>query len=472
MRTITQHYIGGRFVESHGQGFRDIVNPTTGETIGMGIQGDAEDARAAVAAAKAALPGWSATSLEERRQYLQNIADSLDRHRDELAEVMTEEYGAIAAFSGFTIAQARDFFLQAKALLVPETFEERLGDAVVRKVPVGVAALITPWNGSAWFLAMKAAVALASGSTVVMKPSDRSYQESDAFIRALDEAGLPAGVINLVFGPGSVIGDELTANADVDKISFTGSTAVGKRIAANAAQTMKRVTLELGGKGPTVILDDADLAEAVPFALSVGLFNSGQACISGSRILAPRHRLDEVRAALKSGIEQFKVGDPRSADTMVGPMVTSEHYESVQSYIRKGVAEGASVLVGGEGHPDGLAAGSFAKPTILDDVTNDMAVAQEEIFGPVLSLIAYDDDEEAVRIANDSRYGLTAYVATRDEERGRAVADRIEAGRTMVNQFFDDKEAPFGGMKESGVGREFGKYGLEAYLETKTVYSR
>jgi aldehyde dehydrogenase (NAD+) len=471
MKIANQHFIGGQFVESHGRETIDVHNPATGQLIGRAVLGDEVDAERAIAAAHAAFPAWSQTTLEERRNYLQRIADAMAERMDELIAITVEEYGATVGFAGMFNQQARDFMLLARDLLKPENFEEKNGNATITKVPVGVAALLTPWNGSAWFVAGKTASALAAGCTVVVKPSQMSALQSRLLMECFEKAGLPAGVVNIVNGAGATVGNVFTRSPLVQKISFTGSTTVGKQIHRDAIETMKRVTLELGGKSPTVILDDADMTKAVPFALTAGLLNTGQACVAGTRILVPESRLEETKAALKAGVEALKLGSPTDPTTTIQPMVSKGHYERVQSYIRKGIEEGAEVLVGGEGKPEGYEAGNYVKPTIFVNVTNDMTIAREEIFGPVLSVITYRDDEEALKIANDTDYGLHGYVYGEDLERARGIANQIQAGRVMVNEFVDDPTSPFGGFKMSGIGREFGVHGLNAYLETKTVFA-
>jgi aldehyde dehydrogenase (NAD+) len=465
MKIVNQHFINGRFADSHGQETADVHNPATGELIGRSTLGDAVDAERAIAAARAAFPSWSTTSLEERKEYLQRIADALTEQMDELVAMTIAEYGAPAFYAGYLDGQARDFFLLAQDLLKPENFEETNGNATITKVPVGVAGLLTPWNGNPWFVCGKAASALAAGCTVVIKPSELSTLEAQILMECFEKAALPPGVINVVNGPGATVGNTITRSPDVQKISFTGSTRIGKQINHDATETMKRVTLELGGKSPTVILDDADMGNAVRFALGVGLMNTGQACIAGTRILVPEHRLGEAKQALKAGVDALEIGDP------IQPMVSAGHYERVQGYIRTGIEEGAEVLVGGEGKPAGFEAGNYVKPTVFVGVTNDMTIAQEEIFGPVLSVITYRDDDEAVALANDVQYGLHAYVYGEDRERARTVANRILAGRVMINELVDDPTSPFGGFKMSGFGREFGIYGLQAYLETRTVFA-
>jgi aldehyde dehydrogenase (NAD+) len=335
--------------------------------------------------------------------------------------------------------------------------------------PVGVAGMITAWNANALFICLKLASAVAAGCTVVIKPSEMSSLQARVLVEALHEAGLPKGVLNVVTGLGTTVGAELVRNPDVDKISFTGSVGVGESIMRDGAATMKRVTLELGGKSPTILLDDAALDQAVPAALIMAFMNSGQACAAGTRLLIPETRLDEIKRAIVKTMPAFPVGDPADPKTAVGPMVSQKQFERVQSYIRKGIEEGAEVLVGGEGHPEGFEAGYFVKPTVFVNVKNDMSIAREEIFGPVLSVIAYDSEDDAIRIANDSRYGLHAAVLGTDLPRARRVASQVRSGRVVINGMTDDPQAPWGGFKYSGVGREYGQYGIEAFLEPKAI---
>jgi len=343
------------------------------------------------------------------------------------------------------------------------------GKTTVTLEPVGVAGLITAWNANALFICLKLASAVAAGCTVVIKPSELSSLQTRVLVEALHEADLPKGLLNVVTGRGSVVGAELLRNPDVAKISFTGSVAVGQSIMRDGAQTMKRVTLELGGKSPTIMLDDAVLEQAIPSALVMAFLNSGQACAAGTRLLVPKSRLDAVKRAITNAMAAFPVGDPADPKTAIGPMVSQKQYERVQSYIRKGIAEGAEVLIGGEGRPEGWEAGYYVKPTVFVNVTNEMTIAQEEIFGPVLSVIAYDSEDEAVRIANDSPYGLHAAVLGSDLQRARRVASQIRAGRIVINNMTDDPQAPWGGFKYSGIGREYGRYGIEAFLETRAI---
>jgi aldehyde dehydrogenase (NAD+) len=470
METLNHHFINGELVESHGHDNYAITSAISGEQIAEGLLGDEVDATRAVEAAARALPAWSATTLEERGRYLQSLADSFAAHGDAMIAALVEEFGTTVPTATYIVSQSRDWFLDAQKLLIEDTFVERIGRATVNKLPVGVAALITPWNGASWFIAMKASVALAAGCTVVIKPSERGIWQARPVMQAIADAGLPPGVVNVVFGRGNPVGQVLTTHQDVAKVSITGSTATGKIVARNGIDTMKRVTLELGGKSPTIILEDADLAEAAPFAAQAGLFNNGQACIAGTRVLIPQSRQDEVTHALVATVAAMKVGDPREADTVVGPVLDRAQYDGAQRYIETAIAEGAQVLTGGLGKPEGLEHGNYVRPTLLL-VTNQNTVAREEVFGPVLSVITYRDDDEAVAIANDTPYGLHAYVAAGDVEHGLSVARRIRAGRVMVNAVVDAADVPFGGFKQSGLGREFGRYGIAAYLEEQAVFA-
>jgi aldehyde dehydrogenase (NAD+) len=470
MQRLDKQYINGQVTVPHGTEVYPVNSAITGEQIAWGVLGDADDANAAVEAARQALPAWSATSLEERRGYLSRLADSFAAHRVAMIDSLIEEFGTTPATAAYIVDQSAEWFRDARELLTEDTFVRRVGPATVHKVPVGVAVLITPWNGASWFFAMKMSFALAAGCTVVVKPSERGLWQAQPVLDAIADAGLPAGVVNVVFGQGDPVGNTLTSHPDVAKISVTGSTATGKTIARNAADTMKRVTLELGGKSPTIILDDADAATAAGFALQAGLFNNGQACIAGTRILIPASREQEFRNALVSAIGALRVGDPREPQTVIGPVLDADQYNRIQSYIQVGIDEGGEILAGGLGHPDGLDHGNYVRPTLIT-ATNDQRIAQEEIFGPVLSVITYRDEDEAVAIANDSDYGLQAYVAAGDPARGGELARRLQAGRVMVNQIVDSREAPFGGFKQSGIGREFGTYSIDAYLETQAIFT-
>jgi aldehyde dehydrogenase (NAD+) len=469
IRTITTHYIDGAFVESHGREAMDIIKPTNGQVIGRVMLGDEEDTRRAIAAAKRAFASFGRTTKEERSLYLRQLHQAVSARIDDLTAVMIEEYGGVARFARVIVESGVNAFAAAEKALQELPLRESWGKTTVTLEPVGVAGLITAWNANALFICLKLASAVAAGCTVVLKPSEMSPLQTRVMVEALNAAELPKGVFNVVTGLGTVVGAELVRNPDVAKISFTGSVAVGEQIMRDSAATMKRVTLELGGKSPTILLDDAALDQAIPSALIMAFLNSGQACAAGTRLLVPRTRLDEVKRAIRDEMRAFTVGDPADSNIAIGPMASQKQYERVESYIRKGIEEGAEVLVGGEGHPKGLEAGYFVKPTVFVNVKNDMTIAQEEIFGPVLSVIAYDSEDEAIRIANDSKYGLHSAVLGTDIQRARRVASQLQAGRVVINNMTDDPQAPWGGFKYSGVGREYGKYGIEAFLEPKAI---
>ena len=469
IRTITTHYIDGAFVESHGREVMDVIKPTNRKLIAKATLGDEEDTRRAIAAAKRAFTSFSHTTREERSRYLRQLHKAVSGHIDDLTAAMVEEYGGVARFARLIVESGVNAFAAAESALQQLPLRESWGKTTVTLEPVGVAGLITAWNANALFICLKLASAVAAGCTVVIKPSEMSPLQTRVMVEALNAAELPKGVFNVVTGLGTVVGAELVRNLDVAKISFTGSVAVGEAIMRDAAATMKRITLELGGKSPTILLDDAALDKAIPAALTLAFLNSGQACAAGTRLLVPRSRLDEVKRAIRDEMRAFTVGDPADPNIMVGPMVSQKQYERVESYIRKGIEEGAEVLVGGEGHPKSLEAGYFVKPTVFVNVKNEMNIAQEEIFGPVLCVIAYDSEDEAIRIANDSKYGLHSAVLGTDIRRARRVASQLRAGRVVINNMTDDPQAPWGGFKYSGVGREYGKYGIEAFLEPKAI---
>jgi len=400
---------------------------------------------------------------------LRQLHEAVSARIDDLTDVMVEEYGGVVRFARLIVESGVAAFAAAEKGLQELQLRQSWGKTTVTLEPVGVAGLITAWNANALFICLKLASAVAAGCTVIIKPSEMSSLQTRVMVEALNAAGLPKGVYNVVTGLGTAVGAELVRNPDVAKISFTGSVAVGEVIMRDGAATMKRITLELGGKSPTIVLDDATLDKAIPSALTLAFMNSGQACAAGTRLLVPKRRLDEVKRAIRDQMRAYTVGDPADPNIMVGPMVSQKQYERVESYIRKGIEEGAEVLVGGEGRPKGLEAGYFVKPTVFVNVENDMAIAQEEIFGPVLSVIAYDSEDEAIRIANDSKYGLHSAVMGTDLERARGVASQLRAGRVVINNMTDDPQAPWGGFKYSGVGREYGKYGIEAFLEPKAI---
>ena len=469
IKTLTTHYIDGAFVESHGREVMDIIKPTNGQVIARVTLADEQDARRAIAAAKRALASFGRTTKEERAQMLRRLHEVFSARIENLTAAMVEEYGGTVAFSRILMEGAANVFRSAEKALQELPLTRSWGKTTVTLEPVGVAGLITPWNANSFFLSAKLASAVAAGCTAVIKPSELSALQTRVWLECVREAELPKGLCNVVAGRGDVVGAELVRNPDVAKISFTGSVAVGQTIMRDGAATMKRVTLELGGKSPNILLDDADLDKAIPTALAIAFMNSGQACVAGTRLLVPRSHLDEVKRAILAAMHAFPAGDPADPKTAVGPMVTLKQYERVQSYIRKGIEEGAEVLVGGEGHPKGLEEGYFVKPTVFVNVTNDMTIAREEIFGPVLCVITYETEDDAIRIANDTKYGLHAYVSGTDVQRARRVASHLLVGRVAVKGMLDDQQAPFGGFKHSGVGREFGTFGIEAFLEPRAI---
>lgn len=469
MQRIEHIYINGEFVTPHGTEWFDLHNPSTEEVIGQVRLGDAQDAQRAVAAARAALPAWSRTTREERIAALERMHRAIAAREEALMDVILKEYGAPSARGRWMATYPADVITQAIDALKAFAFEEQVGSARVIQTPVGVAALITPWNSNAGFICNKLATALAAGCTAVIKPSEMSAMQTQIVAEALHEAGLPPGVFNIVNGRGDVVGEEFATHPDVAKISFTGSSAVGQHLVNAGAATMKRVTLELGGKSPTVVMEDADFAAIMPLVLHAGFVNSGQACIAGTRILVPRSRLEAFEQAAKVAVSHIRSGDPSREDTDIGPMVSQKQWERVQGYIRIGQEEGATLLAGGEGRPEGLQAGWFVKPTIFTRATNQMRIAREEIFGPVLTIIPYEDEADAIAIANDTRYGLSAVVLGTNRENCERVARQIDSGRVLINTLAHEPRAPFGGFKHSGLGRENGRWGMGAYLEPKTL---
>jgi len=469
MKTIDKIYINGEFITPQGTEYFDLISPTTNEQLGKVRLGNQKDTQNAISAAKEAFKTFSKTTTAERIQYLQNIKTSIEKRKNEFIDIMIEEYGGTLQFVTMSYEYMLKGFDSTIDLLNTYNFTKTMGESEVQMTPLGVVGIIIPWNSSNGFISSKLSTAIAAGCTAVIKPSEMSAQQTQLIAECLHEAGLPKGVFNIVNGLGEIVGAEISRNPDIAKISFTGSTNVGKIIAKEAVDTMKRVTLELGGKSPNIILDDANLDQAIPLALIAAYMNSRQACVAGTRLLVPESRLDEVKQLVKETVSKTIVGDPKNAATAVGPMVSTKQYERVQNYIQIGINEGAELLIGGPGKPAGLEKGNFVKPTVFVNVNNQMRIAREEIFGPVLSIITYKTEEEAIEIANDTTYGLQAYVSSSDEKRAHKVASQISAGRVQINGIGHDPMAPFGGFKQSGIGREFGSLGLEAYLEPKAL---
>ncbi len=469
MKTITTNYIDGDFRPSRGTSDAPLYNPATEQQIGSVRLSGSDDVDAAVAAAKAAFPTFSKTPTEERAVMLRRLAASVTAHAEPLAAAMCEEYGAPAPFVTFSTQRAGTVFLDMAETIAGYPWRQTIGSAEVEMRPLGVAAAITPWNSNIGFICSKLATAVAAGSPIVIKPSEMSATQTQALLDALHQAALPPGVLNIVNGDGQTCGAALASHPDIAKISFTGSTGTGRAILRASADTMKRVTLELGGKGAQIILDGADLDAAAYQALASGFMNSGQACIAGTRILIPAHLKPAFEDRLVTALSRFPVGPTSDPNTRIGPMVSAKQWERVQSYIALGIDEGARLIAGGLGRPDPLNRGWFVRPTLFSDVDNSMRIAQEEIFGPVLCILSYDDDADAIRIANDTSYGLQNYVLAGDSERARQVAGQLESGRVMINGAPHEPLAPFGGFKQSGMGREYGAFGLSAFLEPRAI---
>ena len=469
MRQFNQMYVNGAFVTPHGKATVDLVNPTNNEAIGKVTLADETDMRQAIAAAKKALTSFSQTTKEVRMDYLQRLHNSVSKRVGDLVQATVLEYGAPQDRAKGANALAANIFLHFKETLRKTDLSEVVGTSLVLLEPVGVVGIFTPWNSSAGSIAIKVAPAIAAGCTVVIKPSEMSAMQTQVLMESFHEAGLPPGVINFVNGLGEVVGTELTNSPDVAKIAFTGSTQIGKLVAKSALGTMKRLTLELGGKSANIILDDADFAKAIPMAVNACYLNNGQACIAGSRLFIPENRLDEVKQLVKAAVAKVKIGDPNDSDVTMGPLVSQKQFQRVQSYIRSGIEEGAEVVIGGEGHPEGLERGNFVKPTVFANVKPEMKIAREEIFGPVLSILTYKTEADAIRMANDSEFGLMAYVSSSNPERASRVARQLQAGRVLINTLNHDPLTPFGGYKQSGIGREGGVYGLKEFLEPKAI---
>ena len=463
-------YIDGAWVPSGGTGTIDVYGAATEEVVGRIPDGVAADVDQAVAAAKAAFPAWSTTAPEERAKHLQRIQEGLFARQDELASLIATEVGMplkLAAMIqvGLPSAQVGNY----AQILRDFRFEEAIGHSLVVREPIGVVGAITPWNYPLNQIIAKVAPALAAGCTVVLKPSEVAPLNAFVLADVIDEAGLPAGVFNLVSGVGPIVGEAIAAHPDVDMVSFTGSTRAGKRVAELAAATVKRVALELGGKSANVILPDADLEKAVSAGVTNCYLNSGQTCTAWTRMLVPRDRLAEAEQIAAARAEKYRVGDPLAEATNLGPLISDVQRDRVRGYISQGIAEGAKLVTGGVEPPEGLERGYFVRPTVFSEVTPDMTIAQEEIFGPVLSIIPYDTEDEAVEIANGTIYGLAGGVWSGDPAHAEQVARRLRTGQIDINGAMYNPLAPFGGYKQSGVGRENGRIGFEEFLETKSL---
>ncbi|MDH3490662.1 MAG: aldehyde dehydrogenase family protein [Gammaproteobacteria bacterium] len=466
-----QFYIDGKWVDPVEPRSHDVINPATEEVYGRISLGSAADVDKAVAAAKRAFETYSQTTREERMALLQSILDVYARRHDEVAEAIMDEMGAPWGLAKNAQAASGPQHIKA-ALKALETykFEERIGTTLVAKEAIGVCGLITPWNWPMNQISVKVAPALAAGCTMVLKPSEIAPFDAMIFAEILDEAGVPAGVFNLVNGDGPGVGTALSGHPDIAMISFTGSTRAGVLVAQNAAPTVKRVAQELGGKSANILLDDADFEKAVASGAGDMFENTGQSCDAPSRMLVPRERMDEAATIAAKVAAETKVGNPRDEGVAVGPVVSELQWNKIQGLIQKGIDEGATLVAGGTGRPDGLDKGYYVKPTVFANVSNDMTIGREEIFGPVLSILAYDDEDDAVRIANDTPYGLSGYVSSSNLERARRVASKMRTGMVHINGAWLDSAAPFGGYKQSGNGREWGAFGIDEFLEVKSIY--
>ena len=469
MEHAEQFYIDGAWVAPHSAERLEVINPATEEAITTIALGDADDVDRAVMAARRAFDSFSQTTRDERLALLDRIIEVYSGRMEELSAAVTNEMGApgwLATYAQVPAGLAH--FATARKVLADFEFEEQRGNSLIVREPIGVCALITPWNWPLNQIACKVGPAIAAGCTMVLKPSEVAPLDAIILAEILHDAGVPAGVFNLVNGDGPTVGSALSSHPEVDMVSFTGSTRAGIEVARAAAPTVKRVAQELGGKSANIVLDDADLAAVIQRDVGGMCTNSGQSCNAPSRMLVPAARMDEAAEIAAAAATTVTVGEPLAEGTRIGPVVSQAQYDRIQRLIEQGVAEGAKVVAGGPGKPDGLEVGYYVKPTIFSHVTNDMTIAREEIFGPVLVLIGYEDDDDAVRIANDTPYGLSGYVSG-SPDRAREIARRMRTGNVHLNGAGPDFDAPFGGYKQSGNGREWGHLGFEEFLETKAI---
>lgn len=470
LKTYDKLYIGGTWLDPVGSRTIEVLDPSTEEVIGSVPEGDRLDIKAAVAAAVDAFDSWSTAGVDVHAAALERLQRGVLARQAELAETICSELG-----TPLSLAQSVQVGLPAAVLgsfaelVRKHVWEERIGNSLILREAIGVVGCITPWNFPLHQIVLKVAPALAAGCTVVLKPSEITPLTAFLLAEIVDEAGLPAGVFNLVSGYGPEVGEALAGHADVAMLSFTGSTRAGRRVSELASQSIKRVTLELGGKSANIILADADFKKAVSSGVQNCCFNSGQVCSALSRMLVPQERLEEAARIAREVAEGLVVGDPRDGGTRLGPLVSAAQRDRVRAYIRSGVDEGAQLLTGGEDPPEGLERGYYVRPTVFSRVREDMRIAREEIFGPVLSIIPFRDEDDAVRIANDSPYGLSGGVWSEDPAHAERVARRLRTGQVSINGGNFNPSAPFGGFKQSGNGREFGKFGLEEFLEIKSL---
>ncbi|MEM9255422.1 MAG: aldehyde dehydrogenase family protein [Pseudomonadota bacterium] len=470
MREYKHFYINGEWVDPITPKSHDVINPATEEVCAQISLGSEADVDKAVAAASAAFESFGRSTRQERIELLESCVETYKKHYMDIADAIREEMGAPVGLANSAQAYCGQGHLE-EALRVLKTFEfeEDLGEHRVIKEPIGVCGLITPWNWPVNQIACKVAPALAVGCTMILKPSEEAPLSAYLFTQVMHEAGVPAGVYNMINGEGPVVGAALSGHPDVSMMSFTGSTRAGSHVAQNAAPTVKRVTQELGGKSPNIVLDDADLEKAVTGGVMHMYNNTGQSCNAPSRMLVPAAKLEEAEAIAAKVTENVVVGDPTEETTTMGPVVSEVQFNKIQGLIEKGIEEGAKVVTGGPGRPDGIERGFFIRPTVFSQANNDMTIAKEEIFGPVLTMIPYESEEEAIRIANDTPYGLAGYIQSGDIDHARDVAAKIRAGNVNINGASGGFDVPFGGYKQSGNGREWGSHGFTDFLEIKAV---
>lgn len=466
---IQSVYYNGTFVTPIGNETLDIISPLDGKVIANITYANDEDTRKAIRSASEAQKMYGETTIAERAVLLKRIHEKIVGRMDDLIEATILEYGATKERAKWSNILAANTFTNQISVMENYPFEKKVNESMVRMEPVGTAALFTPWNSVAGSIAVKIATALSAGCTIVLKPSEFGAWQAQILMECIDAAGLPPGVVNMVNGRGEIISRAIMESSEVTKISFTGSTVVGRMLAREALNTMKRITLELGGKSANIILDDADLDTAIPMALQASFMNNGQACIAGSRLLIPATKSEEIEARLIKEAEKFVVGNPFDDHVKIGPLASQKQYDRVQQYISSGLEEGAELIYGGLGMPPNFNKGFYVKPTIFMGATNTMKIAREEIFGPVLTVIPYENEQEAIEIANDSEYGLMSFISSRDFQRAQQVANQLKVGRVLINTLKHDPIAPFGGFKNSGIGRENGSIGVEEFLEAKTI---
>ena len=470
MRNYTQQYINGEWIDSDSNETIEVINPATEEVIGKVAKGNSNDAEKAVEAANNFYLEFRHSSVKERKELLDKIVEEYKNRKQDIIEAITDELGAPLTLSENVHYQmGLNHFEEASRALDSFEFEERRGDALVTKEAIGVSGLVTPWNFPTNQTSLKLAAAFAAGSPVVLKPSEETPFAAVILAEIFDKVGVPKGVFNLVNGDGEGVGNPLSEHPKVRMMSFTGSGRTGSKIMEKASKDFKKVSLELGGKSPYIVLDDVDVKEAAKATTGKVVNNTGQVCTAGTRILIPESKKEDFLTALKEEFSKVKVGDPREEGTQVGPIISKKQFDTVQSYIDKGIEEGAELFYGGPGKPEGLNTGYFARPTIFINVDNDMTIAPEEIVGPVASVITYNNLDEAIKIANDTKYGLAGYVIGKDKETLQKVARSIEAGRIEINEAGNQPDLPFGGYKQSGIGREWGDYGIEEFLEVKSI---